>query len=127
MELKMTLKRALEVSPELKRMYDTDPVSYTHLDVYKRQECSRGHHQHTAQDDGGDGIIVDRPGRLRILSYAQDQMCIRDSSMPLPAVFSGQLYRAPGGGGGKTLRGENHCSGQRLSLIHISSRSSMVM
>ena len=25
MELKMTLKRALEVSPELKRMYDTDP------------------------------------------------------------------------------------------------------
>ena len=31
MELKLTLKRALEVSPELKRMYDTDP------DVYKRQ------------------------------------------------------------------------------------------
>ena len=25
MELKMTLKRALEVSPELKRMYDSDP------------------------------------------------------------------------------------------------------
>ena len=25
MELKMTLRRALEVSPELKRMYDTDP------------------------------------------------------------------------------------------------------
>ena len=50
MELKMTLKRALEVSTELKRMYDTDPqvtepVSYTHLDVYKRQDWrAAGYH-----------------------------------------------------------------------------------
>lgn len=44
--------------------------------------------------------------------------CALALSVPLPAVFSSQLYRAPGGGGGKTLRGENHCSGQRQSLCH---------
>ena len=52
-------------------------------------ECSRGHHQHTAQDDGGDGIIVDRPGRLRILSYAQDLAAGEQESVVIGFISGG--------------------------------------
>ena len=38
MELKMTLKRALEVSPELKRMYDTDPQVKELIDTAAKVE-----------------------------------------------------------------------------------------
>ena len=36
-ELNVTIDRALQVNPELRKLYETDAVSYTHLDVYKRQ------------------------------------------------------------------------------------------
>ena len=53
MELKMTLKRALEVSPELKRMYDTDPQAPPCL-----YPCGRCCHH---------------PGADRLLSASGDQ------------------------------------------------------
>ena len=47
------------------------------------------HHQHTAQDDGGDGIIVDRPGRLRILRYAQDLAAGEQESVVIGFISGG--------------------------------------
>ena len=62
MELKMTLKRALEVSPELKRMYDSDPQVTELIDTALKVE---GMPRHASTHAAG---VVIHPGTDRLLS-----------------------------------------------------------
>ena len=57
MELKMTLKRALEVSPELKRMYDSDPQVTELIDTALKVE---GMPRHASTHAAG-VVITNRP------------------------------------------------------------------
>ena len=55
------------------------PVSYTHLDVYKRQALEETRGFLNRAYSGSLGLMVDAMVNSRSLS---DQMCIRDSSLP---------------------------------------------
>ena len=53
---------------------DNFPVSYTHLDVYKRQVCKRAFGRIHHYLDGDGKTIVDSSGSRRLHSYRQRQI-----------------------------------------------------
>ena len=57
-------------------VYCIEPVSYTHLDVYKRQEQQGG------------GLAGNEEADMLVHAYSFFQMCIRDRYMPL--LFEGR-------------------------------------
>ena len=70
-----------------------DPVSYTHLDVYKRQEPTTGLHTDAVKKllevlqrlvDAGNTVLVIEHDLdvIKCADFLLDQMCIRDRACP---------------------------------------------
>ena len=96
--------------------FETDPVSYTHLDVYKRQP------QTPDRDQGPGGDSAQR--EAHVAGGRSGQMCIRDrpyvvrrmaSEHSLHRLFAGYQHKCSGRGFGERSQGSVRGAEYRLS------------
>ena len=87
-------KKAKLVMPEVLRMEYINPVSYTHLDVYKRQRVSRLVTRREVSQDGEEGRA--QMHSLRAGIYSGRAQREASALLWISAVQSGKQARKPG-------------------------------